>query len=167
MIIRQILALLIQVKPCSVQILAGKFGKPYCTDSICHFNISHSNNCVVVALNSMYVGVDVEFICPGINWNEIAELIFSEKECQGLLQENNVKKYLMTWVYKEALGKLIGCGLNQQLLRQFYIENINWGLNILKHKAFQFNININIVEIADNYILALITADEQWWRGFL
>lgn len=154
MIIRQSLSLIMQIKPSSVEILVNKFGKPFCKNGICHFSISHSNKCVVVALNSRLVGVDVEFVKSGIYWADIAQTIFSDKECRWLLQNDNEQKYFMTWVCKEAIGKLIGCGLNQKLLKTFNIENIDFGLNIINRNEVEYGI-INIFEIADKYIMAL------------
>jgi len=71
-----------------------------------------------------------------------------------LLQNDNEQKYFMTWVCIEAIGKLIGCGLNQKLLKTFNIENIDFGLNIIKRNEVEYGI-INIFEIADKYIMAL------------
>lgn len=81
-------------------------------ENLC-FNISHTEDWVVCAVDHDPVGIDVECIKP-INL-EIAERFFSTEECMDLLSRNEaslVKHFYRIWTLKESYIKMIGKGLS-------------------------------------------------------
>jgi len=81
-----------------------------------HFNISHSGNCVVCAVDEKAVGVDIEVIKP-IDFN-IAERFFSKAEYLTLInqpKEMQMKYFYMIWTLKESYIKADGRGLSLPL----------------------------------------------------
>ncbi len=97
-------------------------GKPYAKDLNVEFNISHSGDMVVCAVDSQPVGIDIEMIRP-INL-KVAKKICSDEELFYLFgyipTEEDFKyttnKELLTrfykiWTAKEAFGKCNGKGL--------------------------------------------------------
>lgn len=89
----------------------GEHGKPFLLqhDNI-HFNISHSENIVVVAVCDRPVGIDVEHIVP---WREpLARRICTPDEWKELQNARDREAALTKcWTQKEAAVKMEGTGL--------------------------------------------------------
>lgn len=82
-------------------------GKPFFEDyPDFHFNISHSEDLIAVAVSKRPVGVDIE-ILRDVNL-EIAGRFFSEKEIRFIKTDRD---FLYVWTRKEALLKKTGEGL--------------------------------------------------------
>lgn len=92
----------------------NEYGKPvlYGANGI-HFNISHSGNWVVCAVDDTAVGIDVEMIKP-IDF-KIAERFFSRDEYIAFInqpEEMKLKYFYMIWTLKESYIKTEGKGLS-------------------------------------------------------
>jgi len=74
-------------------------GKPVCRCG--YISLSHSANCVAVALSDKPVGVDVQ-ICTNVQTLKIAEKIFTKNELRQLQSGEN---FFAIWCRKEALWK--------------------------------------------------------------
>ena len=93
----------------------NKYGKPYlkdkCTDT--HFNISHSGEWVVLAIDTVPIGIDIQEITNAdIN---IAKRFFSKEESEyifSLSNENQIEAFFKLWSLKEAYVKAEGRGLS-------------------------------------------------------
>lgn len=80
-----------------------------------HFNLSHSNKLVACAISDMEVGVDVEYIDPGIDLN-IAKNYFFNTEYDGIIKSPNPsEEFFKYWVLKESYMKYTGLGFNLSL----------------------------------------------------
>jgi 4'-phosphopantetheinyl transferase len=93
----------------------NEFGKPY-IESInnFHFNVSHSGDWIVCAIDNKPVGIDIEEIST-IDL-DISKNFFSEKEHEDLLLSNDPFDYFFTlWSLKESYIKFIGKGLSHPL----------------------------------------------------
>lgn len=78
-----------------------------------HFNVSHSGEWVVCAINNTQVGVDIEKVTP-IDM-EIASRFFAKEEYHRLLAqdtENQLAFFYDLWTAKESYIKAIGKGLS-------------------------------------------------------
>ncbi len=82
-------------------------GKPYFENIPLHFNISHCEKAVAIALGDCPVGVDIENIRP-VNF-KVAERFFTEDE-QNTLKDD--KEFFRIWTRKEAFAKKDGRGLS-------------------------------------------------------
>ena len=82
----------------------NEYGKPILQEPTgINFNISHSGDCVVCAVDNNAVGIDVETIKP-IDL-KIAERFFSKDEYLSLInrpEEAKLKYFYMLWTLKES-----------------------------------------------------------------
>ncbi len=93
----------------------NEYGKPYCEfiDDF-YFNVSHSGNWVVCAVDNKPVGVDIEKI-SAIDL-DISKNFFSDKEHNDLMLSNYPFDYFFAlWSLKESYIKFIGKGLSYPL----------------------------------------------------
>jgi 4'-phosphopantetheinyl transferase len=135
------------------------YGKPYLmhTPSI-YFNISHSGNWVVCAIDDYEVGIDVEKI-ENIDL-DIAKSFFSKKEYMDLMKKVPAKKkeyFYDLWTLKESYIKACGKGLSLDL-RSFSI-GIEKNNIILETKSDFKNYFFNQYNIDKNYKLSVCTLE--------
>ena len=75
------------------------------------FNLSHSNNLVVLGVSDMRIGIDIEFIKKR-NFVEIAESFFTAEEFNLLKKANSLEEqqnlFYKYWTLKEAFIKCNG-----------------------------------------------------------
>lgn len=91
----------------------GKYGKPYIENDKCfHFNLSHTDCAVVVAVSDEEVGVDVEKI-KRVDL-KVSNRFFSnaEKEFINLTPERTNNRFFEIWTRKEAYVKCSGKGFH-------------------------------------------------------
>lgn len=137
----------------------GSYGKPRLInhESI-NFNISHSGNWVVCAINDHEVGIDIEKI-EDIDF-DIAKSFFSEKEYIDLMKKdiNKRKDYFYDlWTLKESYIKACGKGLSLDLRSfSFLIENSNI---LLESKDNSRNYFFKQYFIDKNYKLSVCTLE--------
>ncbi|MCB2219346.1 MAG: 4'-phosphopantetheinyl transferase superfamily protein [Bacteroidetes bacterium] len=111
--------------PVSIEILKSEKGKPYLKNQPnLHFNLSHSGEWVVLAVDETEVGIDIEKIRK-IDYN-IAQRFFSNEEYSRLeaLKGDDKRRYFFTlWTLKESYLKFLGKGLTKALSSFTVIEN--------------------------------------------
>lgn len=93
----------------------NEYGKPFLKgrDDI-YFNISHSGDWVVAAVDALPVGIDVEEVSP-VDLS-ISEYYFSADEHEDLMSQSDKLDYFFTlWTSKESYIKTLGKGLSQPL----------------------------------------------------
>lgn len=125
-------------------IYKNEYGKPL-NDNVC-FNISHSNEYVILGLSKTNIGIDIEYIKD--NKDNLINYCLSNNE------KNNLDNYnfYFFWTRKEAYFKLLGKGIlykeiknvDTLNLNNIYFETIkidNYYLSIAKENEFKFKIN--------------------------
>lgn len=99
-----------------IAIVTDEMGKPHIAGHPeIHFNISHTDNLIAIALSHTEVGVDVQTeLCPKI---KIAKRFFTAQECDYIYSddENTAKRFTEIWTKKEAYIKCSGIGLRTPL----------------------------------------------------
>jgi 4'-phosphopantetheinyl transferase len=90
----------------------GSHGKPYSSNSEKCFNIAHCKNAIGVIIGDKEVGIDVE--CMGRYKPALAEYAMSEAELKEI-EEGGDRVFTMLWTKKEALLKLTGEGIVDDL----------------------------------------------------
>jgi 4'-phosphopantetheinyl transferase len=101
----------------------GRCGKPTLAPPFdradLQFNLSHSNGMVLFAIaRGRKVGVDVEYIRPDVEIEQIARLVFSEREASGLTAlpaSDRLEAFFACWTRKEAFVKATGQGFSRAL----------------------------------------------------
>lgn len=101
----------------------GRCGKPTLAPPFdradLQFNLSHSNGMVLLAIaRNREVGVDVECIRPDVEIEQIARLVFSDREASALTAlhaSDRPGAFFACWTRKEAFAKATGQGLSRAL----------------------------------------------------
>lgn len=130
MLVKKELARLIEIVPEKISIYNDKNGKPYAENCGLEFNISHSENIAVCAIDKNKIGIDVEKIRP-INL-KVAKRICNTDELNYLFgfspTDNDFKyteeieilsRFFEIWTGKEAYGKCMGTGLKDLIKLPF------------------------------------------------
>ena len=100
-----------KLSPSELSFGKGQYGKPkLLSHPKTFFNISHSNDWTVCAVDVKPVGIDIEKI---VDFNSgTLEMFCSASECNVIKASQSPKlKYYQYWTIKEATLKLIGTGL--------------------------------------------------------
>lgn len=141
MLARKAIAEWCNVAPESIALGIKEHGKPYAKDLTLEFNISHSGDMVVCAVDDKPIGIDIEQIRP-IDLT-VAKRICTDEELvylfgctpteQDFTYTTNTEiltRFFELWTAKEAYGKCMGCGIvnlrkhiQDTLLRKSIIEN--------------------------------------------
>ena len=112
-LIKTSLAKILNCKPADVILKATPKGRLELESPISNlsFNLSHSNNLVVLAVSDIRIGVDIEFIKQR-NFIEIAESCFEKEELNLLKNTNSLEiqqqLFYKYWTLKEAFIKCNG-----------------------------------------------------------
>lgn len=114
-LIRQIILDSMGIDNEDITFSTNDYGKPFLdNDPDFHFNISHSGNWVVGAVDRHPVGIDVEQIAP-IDL-DISKNYFSPDEHIDLMKQPDRLAYFFTlWTLKESYIKIVGQGLSLPL----------------------------------------------------
>ena len=114
-------------EPEKLNIAIDPFGKPVLKNAAhlgIEFNISHAKGKIVLGIASnKRIGVDIEYMNPNRNWEEIARQYFHPSEWRnsrsGLL---TLSEFYKLWTLKEAFLKAEGRGMTVAL-NNFYFDN--------------------------------------------
>ena len=137
MILRILLSQYTGIDPQLLEIHKSKHGKPFIKSSNLKFNISHSKEKLAIAIATCEVGIDIEYINPSFDIDEILDITLSIneklyiKKLESILQK---QQFYLYWTQKEALLKAIGTGINVNL-STFEILN-GYNMNIYKGKKW-------------------------------
>lgn len=117
--LRTLLAAYLQTRPELVRFGYGDRGKPFLAGpfagSDLRFNLTNSDELALVGfVRGIEIGVDVEFLKPMPDCEQIAERFFSESErivLRGLPAHQKEEAFFNCWTRKEAYLKAVGTGL--------------------------------------------------------
>lgn len=97
----------------------GPQGKPTVADSIVQFNVSHSDDRVLIGIGYHHpLGVDVEHMTRTVEVDSIAPRFFTVNEAKQIQALSGIaqrRAFFNVWTRKEALLKTIGSGLSLSL----------------------------------------------------
>lgn len=143
MLARKAIAGWCSVEPESITFAIGVYGKPYAVDLDVEFNISHSGDMVVCAVDDKPVGIDIEQIRP-IDLS-IAKRVCTAKELIYIFgykptetdfvyteDEEILTRFFEVWTKKEACYKCSCHENDSESLRIFYdnISILNYAISI-------------------------------------
>lgn len=117
--LRRILGSYLRQHPRSVLLQYGEFGRPELAGNSgqaqLQFNLSHSDGVALIGIRqSGRIGVDIERVRDGIEFEELATRHFSAAERNELdraTAENKPQEFFRQWTRKEAYLKAQGLGL--------------------------------------------------------
>ena len=120
-ILREILGAYLERDPEEIDFYYGPQGKPYLKGpdgqiaGTLYFNVSHSSSRAIYALGLNEVGVDLEFVSPIPEMQELVDQHFSaaERSAFGSVPHDlKEKAFYSCWTRKEAYVKACGGGLS-------------------------------------------------------
>ena len=167
--LREILSQHLKIAPKSIIFSHNEFGKPELDQKVhqksnLKFNISHSQDFFLVAVNKKYeVGIDIEYIKPKINYMAIAERFFTKNEVlalKNLPREMQKKAFFHTFARKEAILKAKGVGLTKPLQS----VEVNIDPDLKKNWCNIKNFSSLTLDIDQNYAAALVVDKIQCTR---
>ena len=139
MLARKAIAEWCGIEPESITFAIGEHGKPYVVDLDVEFNISHSGDMVVCAVDDNPVGIDIEKIRP-IDLS-IAKRVCTDEELLYIFEheptnadfvytedEEILTWFFEVWTKKEAIGKFSETGIfnsikdNKCCIQYFILE---------------------------------------------
>jgi 4'-phosphopantetheinyl transferase len=116
--LRIILGKYLNIPPASMEFGIGTNQKPFVknpnTINIC-YNISHSEDYILIAVAATEVGADIELINENFGYQEIIEEHFNAEEINFIAQAHSAERFFMLWTRKEALLKATAKGLDDDL----------------------------------------------------
>jgi len=172
-VLRTILGWYLDIEPRQLEFSYGPQGKPYLAkqfgEPALQFNLSHSHELALFAFTlGREIGVDLEFIRPMPDLEEVATRFFSTNENAVLNRipvRQKVEAFFTCWTRKEAYIKARGEGLSMPL-NEFDVS-LSPG-----EPAALLNVRINPQEVnrwslqaldpAPGYIGALIVEGQAW-----
>lgn len=121
--LRQILGYYTGIDPRELHFRYSSYGKPALVEqenqNDIRFNVSHSQGLALFVLTLGHdIGVDIEYIRPEMEYDQIAEHFFSDKEVttlRSLPVEMQAVAFFNCWTRKEAYIKARGEGLSLPL----------------------------------------------------
>lgn len=123
-LIRTIIIEKLEISNKSIKFDKNKYGKPYLKDYLdFNFNISHSGEYVLCAIDNKPIGIDVEEV-KHIKYEDIAKNFFTTKEYSYIINEDfnfRLNNFYEIWTLKESYIKCLGQGLSVPL-KSFNIE---------------------------------------------
>jgi 4'-phosphopantetheinyl transferase len=116
--LRHILSGYLKCLPSGIRFKLTKSNKPeidipYASNF--HFNLSDSADKVLIAVASLPVGIDIEWINPKFSYHAILNSNFSLEEAAYINLNDNFKRFFLLWTRKEAILKATGIGLTDHL----------------------------------------------------
>ena len=121
-LLRHLLSKSININPLQIEIHSIENHKPYITSRELDFNISHSDHygCVVIADHTeLKTGIDIEKIKNLDDMMNLIQTYMSKQEQEyinsGKTRDEQLKRFYVIWTRKEALLKMIGTGLVDNL----------------------------------------------------
>ncbi|MBB2148392.1 4'-phosphopantetheinyl transferase family protein [Pedobacter gandavensis] len=80
------------------------------------FNVSHSKDLITIAISESPIGVDIEYVDPYFQYQEVVDLCFSTEE-KAMLGNSAlpILTFYLLWTRKEAIVKSTGEGIVEQL----------------------------------------------------
>lgn len=114
---RHVLAQYLGVEAAEVEFSAGKYGKPLLDHTTLRFNLSHSDDLMLLAVtHGRELGVDVEYMKSNVPFETLADHYFDPEDAWDLRllpAAQRPWKFYDIWTTTEAQLKASGLGLSQ------------------------------------------------------
>ena len=135
------------------------FGKPYINgNNSFHYNLSHSDNWVVIAFGDTEVGIDVEKICMDPGKEDIARRYFTPDEQAYVFNTKELapQRFFEVWTGKESYLKYLGTGLKKNLA-SFSIFSLEPEVRLC-HSSLPGGYSLTLCTSDNNYLFELLDA---------
>ncbi len=112
------------------EIIFNEFGKPYYKNKKLYFNISHSNNVILVGVSDTELGVDIE--CIKDYKRIIEKKMFNKEELlflNSLDYDNRLDVFFERWTKIEAWTKYNGLSITHGLKNKDFSNTFSFKIN--------------------------------------
>jgi 4'-phosphopantetheinyl transferase len=164
--LREILSRYTSLPAAKIEFTLGQHGKPYLKPAILQFNLSHSEEQMLLAITkNAEIGIDIEKIghCDA---KGLANRFFSAEECLQLAAysaEQQLPAFYQIWAGKEAYIKATGLGLSSPL-KQFTVNLNPFQLQLANHETWSFQAISDIEGFAGAFATAQTINQVCYWR---
>lgn len=138
----------------------NKFGKPFLNNiRDFSYNLSHSGDWVVIAYGNSEVGIDIEKIHIGKEYN--LDHYFSAEEKSYLHSATGAERnqrFIQLWTLKESYLKYIGTGLSTKL-DSFSVNAIN-GILTFSNNEIQSDIRLKSYRFDSDYYMSICSMEK-------
>lgn len=110
----------------AIDFLYTSNGKPFIRDFPIHFNLSHSNNIALLGISSSNIGVDIEYINPDVEIEELMKIFAYTKEIEWVISNNSLERFYNLWTVKESILKYQGIGITVPKFPELEVNNIDY-----------------------------------------
>lgn len=128
-----------------IEYVLNDFKKPFLLNNPnIYFNVSHSENMILVAIADQLIGVDVEKIVK-TDVENLFPFVFSREEEKNIPLLNKIEYFYNIWCIKESYLKYIGIGLNVELkdINCKFLNNFYLVSSLKNDKAIAISIKIS------------------------
>ena len=95
----------------NIELVYGKYKKPFLKNGKKYFNISHSKDYAICVVGDCENGCDIEKIADYDD--AVAKRVLTKSEYENLCDsEDKNKRFFEYWTMKESYTKAVGCGLH-------------------------------------------------------
>ncbi|WP_372366097.1 4'-phosphopantetheinyl transferase superfamily protein [Candidatus Uabimicrobium sp. HlEnr_7] len=158
-VMRILLGKYLEKSPCKINFIYGEHGKPYIEKNPIFFNISHSGDKALLAVNKTHeVGIDIELMRDNVSCEQIATRYFSQTEVLELAQTPLSQKktaFFRGWSRKEAYIKGLGDGLTMPLA-DFYVPLMATENLAITHNSNSRSWGLWHLDVGDDYAGAVV-----------
>lgn len=135
----------------------NEYGKPY-YDKMKFFNISHSDNWIVIAIGTTEIGVDIEKVKEGRNRSLESVFKQSENDYINSFPEYEQCRYItQIWTLKESYVKYLGKSLLVEL-KNFSVDPLNKRI-MTKEGEFLSELKVGSMLFEDDYYLSFCSEE--------
>ena len=166
--LKRILSLYLSIPPQKIDFQYNNYGKPQLLDNInkinLQFNLSHSENLAIYGITCHNViGVDIEYMRPMLEAENLAKRFFTQKEFLAISQLSSAEQsgeFFKLWTGKEAYLKAIGKGLSGGL-DKVEISTHEPRKFIRLPESYSNNYNLVYITPEHNYLAAIAIHNKQ------
>jgi len=169
--LRKILGNHLGSEPSEIEFISNKFGKPSLAEKYkkINFNLSHSSECSVLVFSlKSEIGIDIEKIDPGFDFDLIAKSHFSEAENSFIDAERDesCKRFYTVWTRKEALLKAIGTGIGENLDVEVFRKVNQYKPEVSFPITQETDYYLNTFEYQDKYMITTVGKHPELFNSY-
>ena len=141
----------------------NQYGKPYVKGHPnFNFNISHSGDFVLCAIDDKPIGIDVEEV-KAFEYQDIAKSFFTTSEFNYIIKkdsESHLSKFYKIWTLKESYVKCCGQGLSIPL-KSFSVHIDKYeNVKVITNNEYKEN-TLKIFDIDEGYKIAVCSLNKE------
>lgn len=159
--LRNILSKYLELSPQEIKFKKSKNKKPQILFPLTSlkFNISHSENKILISVSESETGVDIEMVKPGVGYKDFIKTYFSANEQNKILcSSNHSETFYKYWTRKEGALKASGLGIIDNLKEIEVCNDENHS------DFFPENLYISSFKIDENFFGSIACASDKTIR---